>query len=268
MEEQLVALGIQRSLIVEKRDICRDGDDDILLGSGRFGVVVRARHATHGECVIKMLHRKLLPVEGGRASRNKLPQNFVTECNMGHYISKYKLRDFVHHFGVTMVNDLPCLIMEKVAYTLHDFLQDNRNDGVKCRIAYGIACGLRDLHLLKITHCLLECHSVLVTSAGEAKITNLGEANRYPTKKGYTEDKSSLSKLLLEIDTGNCGKCSTGKPTDVSGRRTSLSRIADNCESQELPMICTQLEHLQEAETPSHSDTHAHLPLEGPGPVS
>ena len=250
----LFTLNIEAKVIVEKEALCRVDDD--VIGSGRYGVVVKARHTTHGECVIKMLHCNLLDNKARRA-------NFVTECNMGAYIKGAP--NLVQHLGVTMHNGLPCLIMEKLCtrYSLHTVLQQGPDDHEKCRVAHDVACGLQHLHSKKIALCLLDCNSILFDSTRTAKITNLGKAKNCPTDADYAGDKSSLRALLVEIDTG---KCKLNKTIGELGQNTVLSHIAHTCNSQELTETCSQLQ--QGAYAPSYISTHANLALEGPTPVS
>ncbi|OEL31226.1 putative cyclin-dependent kinase F-2 [Dichanthelium oligosanthes] len=149
--------------------------DDVDLGVGAFGVVVRARHRVTGEAVaVKSLHPEC--GHGGGLGRLLREACFMAAC--GGHPSLVTLRGVTRMTGITMEEDYS-LVMEYVGPNLLDVLQARGRPFPEAdvrAIMRQLLAGAEEMHRNGIVHRDIKCENILVGHGGAVKICDFGTA--------------------------------------------------------------------------------------------
>ena len=154
------------------------------VGEGTYGTIIQVEYNGAACAARKFNLRGGLSLRGNKSSSEK---QYLLNCQEWVRLRHPNIIQFFGVFCNTQSSDLPIQVMEKMAYSLTSYVEYSRSGTkipihTKLSIMHDVAAGLSYLHCRKpcpIVHCYLSSNNVLLTTAQQAKISDVGLAKMF-----------------------------------------------------------------------------------------
>ena len=164
------------------------------VGGGTYGTIIEVEYSGAACAARKFNLRGGLSLRGNKSSRE---EQYLLNCQKWVRLHHPNIIQFFGVFCNTQSSDLPIQVMEKMAYSLTSYTDCSRSGTkipiyTKLSILHDVAAGLSYLHCRKpcpIVHSYLSSNNVLLTTAQQAKISDIGLAQMF---RGHSTTKAKI----------------------------------------------------------------------------